>query len=38
MVQLQKTQVKVISILIALVFVGSVVAIALTQLLKHQDR
>ena len=31
MVQLQKTQVKVISILIALVFVGSVVAIALTQ-------
>lgn len=31
MVQLQKTQVKVISIIIALVFVGSVVAIALTQ-------
>ena len=31
MVQLKKTQVKVISILVALIFVGSVVAIALTQ-------
>ena len=31
MVQLQKKQVKIISILIALVFIGSVVAIALTQ-------
>ena len=31
MVQLKKTQVKIISVLIALVFVGSVVALALSQ-------
>ena len=31
MVKLQKKQVKIISVLIALVFVGSVVALALTQ-------
>ncbi len=31
MVQLQKKQVKIISVLIALVFIGSVVALALTQ-------
>ena len=31
MVQLKKKQVRIISVLIALVFVGSVVALALTQ-------
>ena len=31
MIQLKKAQVKIVSVLIALVFVGSVVALALTQ-------
>ena len=31
MVQLKKTQVKIISVLIAVVFIGSVVALALSQ-------
>ena len=31
MVKLQKKQVKIVSVLIALVFIGSVVALALTQ-------